>query len=80
LDESKDLVLVKVTSKIKLSESNLNKIEKTLKNRMKKNIKIEEIIDKNLSSGIKIEYDGEVIDLTVKRTIDEIKNQLLGGN
>lgn len=80
LDESKDLVLVKVTSNIKLSESNLNKVQNTLKNRMKKNIKIEEIIDKNLSSGIKIEYDGEIIDLTVKRTIDEIKNQLLGGN
>lgn len=80
LDESKDIVLVKVTSKIKLTKLNLQKIEKTLKNKLKKSIKIEEIIDKDLSSGIKIEYDGEIIDLTVKRTIDEIKNQLLGGN
>lgn len=80
LDESKGLVVVKVSSNIKLSDSNLLKIEKTLKNKLKKNIKINEIIDKSIINGIKIEYDGEIIDLTVRKTIDEIKAQLLGGN
>jgi len=65
---------------LKLSETNLEKLEKALVLRLHKQVKIEEIMDQNLIGGIKIVYQGEVIDLTIKSLIKDIKTQLTGGN
>ncbi len=80
LNDLKNVALVKVFTKLKLSETNLEKLEKALVLRLHKQVKIEEIMDQNLIGGIKIVYQGEVIDLTIKSLINDIKTQLTGGN
>jgi len=80
LNELKGFALVKVTTKVKLSSSNLKKLEISLNQRLNKEIKLEEIIDDTLGGGIKLEYQGEVIDLSINSLINDIKTQLTGGN
>jgi F-type H+-transporting ATPase subunit delta len=54
----------------------LNQIEEALKKRMKAEVSIATEIDKSLIGGLKISYDDQVIDLSIKNKLEKLKTQL----
>ncbi|MDD3129162.1 MAG: ATP synthase F1 subunit delta [Candidatus Izemoplasmatales bacterium] len=80
LNEYNNLAIVSVITKNEISEVNLKKIKQELKSRINRDIEINQIVDKSLIGGMKIEFEGEVIDLSINSELKNIKNQLKGGN
>lgn len=78
--EMNQIVEVNVSSKIELTESNIKKIKKSLELRLLKKVKITQTIDPTIIGGIKLEYQGNVIDQTINSSLEAMKQTLLGGN
>lgn len=76
LNEHKNLAIVKVYSKTKLSNKNQTALIEILEKRLNKKVKIESIITDELVSGFKVVYQGEVIDLTGDSFINEMKTSV----
>lgn len=72
------IVEANVKSKHKLSPSSLHEIKHFLKKHYKaEKIEIEEEIDKSLIGGIKIEVGETLIDMTLRRELDQLQKHLL---
>lgn len=78
--EMNQVVEVNVSSKIELTESNIKKIKKSLELKLLKKVKITHSVDPSIIGGIKIEYQGNVIDQTINSSLEMMKQTLLGGN
>ncbi|XMB71832.1 ATP synthase F1 subunit delta [Mycoplasmatota bacterium WC30] len=76
LDELNKVMKVKVFSKKPLTKSNLEKIEKKLKNTYNRNIEIDVEIDSTIIGGFRIEFEGNVIDETINKQLDDLKSSL----
>ncbi|MDO4813494.1 MAG: ATP synthase F1 subunit delta [Gemella sp.] len=69
--------IVKVESVYKLTDEELEKVANAIKSKTNvDNVEIENVIDESLIGGLKISYDGKVIDSTIKARIQEMKNKL----
>ncbi|MBF0746929.1 ATP synthase F1 subunit delta [Gemella sp. 19428wG2_WT2a] len=69
--------LVKVESVYKLTDEELEKVANAIKSKIKvDNVEIENVLDETLIGGLRISYDGKVIDSTIKARIQEMKNKL----
>lgn len=77
LDNLNKIMTVKVISKTALTKINLNKIVKRLETTYHKKIVIEEMIDKTIIGGFKIEFEGNVIDETINRQLADLKSSLV---
>jgi F-type H+-transporting ATPase subunit delta len=73
-------VEVNIYSNVSLSTENLAKIKKNLETKLMKKIKIISHIDDSIIGGIRIEYQGNVIDQTINSSLQAMKETLLGGN
>lgn len=60
-----------------LSDNQINDIEKAMSQKMNCNVELINKIDVTLISGIKIEIDNEVIDSSMKNSLDNLKMTLL---
>ena len=67
---------VTVYSKMALSEGQINQIKTKLVAEHQREIKIMNIIDSSIIAGYKYEYEGYVIDETVNRQLDNLKQHL----
>lgn len=76
LDEIHKIMIVKVVSNKALTKTNLDKIKKKLKLNYDRNIQIEEIIDDSIIGGFRIEFEGNVIDETINKQLEDIKSSL----
>lgn len=74
--EYKGILIAEVVSSIKLSEGQLLRIEDKLSKNLKKQIILKVSVDSSLIAGLKITVDGHVIDGSVKKQIEDIKNTL----
>ena len=74
--KKKNLKNITVASSYKIDKEQLNQIEEALKKRMKAEVSIVTEIDKNLIGGLKISYDDQVIDLSIKNKLEKLKTQL----
>lgn len=77
LDELNKVMNVKLFSNSKMTSSNLNKIKVKLKKTYNRTVEIEELIDEKIIGGYRIEFEGNVIDETINKQIDNIKSSLL---
>jgi F-type H+-transporting ATPase subunit delta len=63
-------------SSYRIDKEQLKQIEAALKKRMKAEVSIVTEIDKSLIGGLKISYDDQVIDLSIKNKLEKLKTQL----
>lgn len=66
-----------VYSAAALSENQLSAIKEKLSANLNKQVNIQTEVDKNLIGGVKISVDGHVIDGTIKKQLDDLKDSLL---
>jgi F-type H+-transporting ATPase subunit delta len=66
-----------VYSAAKLSEKQIAAIKEKLSANLNKQVNIQTEVDKSLIGGVKISVDGHVIDGTIKKQLDDLKNGLL---
>ena len=74
--KEKNLKNITVASSYKIDKEQLKQIEAALKKRMKAEVSIVTEIDKSLIGGLKISYDDQVIDLSIKNKLEKLKTQL----
>lgn len=77
LDNLNKIMTVKVISNKTLTKINLNKIVKKLESTYHQKIVIEEIVDKTIIGGFKIEFEGNVIDETINRQLADLESSLV---
>ncbi|MDC7242458.1 MAG: ATP synthase F1 subunit delta [Sphaerochaetaceae bacterium] len=76
LDEQNKVMQVKVFSKTPLTKDNLNKITKKLKSTYNRKVELEELTDESIIGGFRLEFEGNVLDETVNKRLDDIKASL----
>ena len=74
--ESMNKKNVSVWSSFELEDTQLTKITEALEKKLNSEVIIDFNIDKSLIGGLKISYDDQVIDMSVKRKLDLLQNQL----
>ena len=74
--KEKNLKNITVASSYRIDKDQLNQTEEALKKRMKAEVSIATEIDKSLIGGLKISYDDQVIDLSIKNKLEKLKTQL----
>lgn len=68
---------VKVYSSKALEDVSRNKLVSALQEKLESEIELVNIVDKSLIAGIKVEVDNEIHDLSMKRKINNLRNELL---
>lgn len=76
LDEQNKVMQVKVLSKTPLTKVNLNKIISKLKSTYNRKVELEEQTDDTIIGGFRLEFEGNVLDETVNKRLDDIKASL----
>ncbi len=74
--KEKNLKNITVASSYRIDKEQLKQIEAALKKRMKAEVSVVTEIDKSLIGGLKISYDDQVIDLSIKNKLEKLKTQL----
>ena len=77
--EKKTIVEVDVESIIPLTSSQNKKLQQVLVKKLKKDIKMNNIINKDLLGGLRITFNGYEIDDSLSKKLEEIE-KLIGGN
>tara|TARA_Y100000992_G_scaffold20866_1_gene12030 strand:- start:40 stop:582 length:543 start_codon:yes stop_codon:yes gene_type:complete len=72
--------VVQIETPFELSSQQKTELTKTLQKQFNQKIKIQEIINKNLLAGIKISTNNEVIDHSIKRRIDSMRESIITNN
>ncbi len=76
--KAENKIRAKVTSAEQLGQTEKSNIEHFLKKRYEvTGILFEEVVDKKVVGGVKIEIDDEVLDLTVKNRIHKLQEYLI---
>ena len=73
----REVVIAKVVSAVALTDTQLNEIKDKLSKNLNRQVEVEATVDASLIGGMKVNVDGKVIDGTVKKQIDDLKNNLL---
>ncbi len=76
LNDSLKAIDVNVTSKEALDDIQKDKLNNLLSTKLGRKVNIINIVDNNLIGGIKCEYDGKLIDLSVRGKLNQIKSLL----
>jgi F-type H+-transporting ATPase subunit delta len=74
--KEKNLKNITVASSYRIDKEQLKQIEAALEKRMKAEVSVVTEIDKSLIGGLKISYDDQVIDLSIKNKLEKLKTQL----
>ena len=67
---------VHVSSPFQLEEKQIKKITSALEKRLDSEVVIDFDIDKSLIGGLKIAYEDQVLDMSIKRKLDLLQTQL----
>lgn len=76
VNELKTQILVEVISAIEIDENLMNEIKKTIDKRTKLNVRLKNVIDKNIIGGLLIKIGDKVIDLSIKSKISDLRTRL----
>ena len=75
-DEERGKAVGEIYSADPLSKEQLERFEEEMSNLLRKNIKLENIVDKKLIGGIKIQVDGKMIDKSIRGDLDALLRTL----
>lgn len=78
VDEKNGLTAGTVFSAVEIPKSKITKLEKETGALLKKNVELKNEIDPSLIGGLKIYIDGKLIDASIRRRLDDLKEQLKG--
>ena len=67
---------VVVYSGTKLSESELQQLQDNLSKKHNRNVTLDNVVDASILGGIKIEYEGNVLDQTINHYLHSLKSSL----
>jgi len=73
-------VKVNVTSVVKINDSLENQLIKILSKDGKMNVKVINLIDKDLLGGLIIEIGSNLIDMSIRTKLNKVKNAMKGAN
>lgn len=76
-NKENNIEVVTIFSSVELSDKQKERLKNKLSLKLKKTIELQEKIDKSLIGGLKLSFDGEMLDGSVKSRLDEIK-EILG--
>jgi len=83
VNKMKTQILVEVVSAIKLDEKLMKEIKKSIDEKTKLDVRLKNMVDKNIIGGLLIRIGDRIIDVSVKSKIDDLKLKLhsleLGG-
>ena len=68
---------VTVYSGKKLTDSDLSKLKSNLNKKHNRTIELENLIDESIIGGIRIEYEGMVLDDTINNYLQSLKSNLV---
>jgi len=74
--EDKDIVAAEVTSKNKLSDSQLTEIIRLVQNKTSKSVQVKQIQDDEIIGGAAVRYNDKLLDLSLKNQLVSLKKQL----
>ena len=72
ISEMENKVNAVVKSAVKLTPMQMEKLQKQLSEKSRKNVVLEQEIDTAIVGGVVIEIDGKIIDASLRRKLDEI--------
>lgn len=75
--EHKGIVTAEVISAKALNDSQLERIKNSLTKKLNKQVLIHSTVDPQVIGGLKINVDGHLIDNTIERHVNDIKNSLM---
>ena len=75
--KSKNLMIIEAYSLNKLSTEQLKAVSDLLGLKFKKNIEIINKIDQNVIGGIRLEFEGKVLDDTLRTNLNDLKSNLM---
>ncbi len=73
----KGITVAEIESPFVLSENQINNIKNTLSKNLNKQVLVETKVEPNLIGGICIKVDGKIIDTSIKKQLQDMKNNLL---
>lgn len=76
--DKENIKIINIATSKKLVSNNYDYLVKELEKKTQKFIVIKPLVDEKLIGGIKIEYDGKLIDNTIKKHLRDLKSQTLG--
>lgn len=77
VDEKNGVTAGTIYSAVEIPIEKLNKFEKETGALLKKNVELKNEIDPSLIGGVKIYVDGKLIDASIRRRLDDLKEHLL---
>jgi len=83
VNKLKTQIMVEVVSAIKLDNDLMKEIKKSIDDKTKLDVRLKNVVDKNIIGGLLIKIGDKIIDLSVKSKINDLKTRLhsleLGG-
>ena len=76
-DEQRGITKGEILSAVPLSDSQIKKFEVETGTLLKKSVKLENRIDKSILGGVKIYFDGKLIDASIRNRLDELREKIL---
>ena len=78
LNESQNIAEISIFTQKALSEENKNKLINKFTKALNKKIMINEVINPSIVGGVRIEYQGNVLDQTINASLEQFKSSLIG--
>ncbi|MCE5330068.1 ATP synthase F1 subunit delta [bacterium] len=76
VNKLKTQILVEVISAVKLDGNLMNEIKKSIDEKTRLDVRLKNVIDKNIIGGLLIKIGDKVIDLSVKSKINDLRTRL----
>ncbi len=77
INKDNNIMVVKVFTKEKINSSKQDELKQKLESIHKKKIKLEPIVDNTVIGGIRLEFNGKILDDTFKRKLEDLKSKLV---
>lgn len=78
VNDHKGIAELVVYTKKALTKDNKDKLIKKFEQALNKKIFINEVVSSSIVGGIRVEYQGKVMDQTINASLDELKSTLIG--
>lgn len=78
INASQNIAELMVYTNQALTKTNKSKLKKKFEQQLNKKIIINEVIRPSIIGGIRVEYDGKVLDQTIDASLEDLKSSLMG--